>query len=297
MNSLRFLPAGRARLRLAGSTATYLRPLLPITAPRPPRAAWRAGWRACSWSVHATDAPLSSISPARPDRDERRALRILRGEVVDQRIVPAALAVVGGDKLQRAFRADVQAPALAPILGWPFTTKCSTSMQGLPPAFAFLMPPVSGLFAPIRAPRGGGGGSAAGPKPGGSSRPGWPGRPAGFRGLGHDVVLRSLRGPVFPHAVDVDADAVVGDELEVLDRLRDRHIGQALLPAGRTARVRPPHQVRSDLAPAPRTAPGAWSPRVEPRSTASVRREKLATLEMITLSAGRALIGAGREWP
>jgi hypothetical protein len=38
--------------------------LLPITAPSPPRAAWRAG-RPFS-SVHATEAPESCISPAGP---------------------------------------------------------------------------------------------------------------------------------------------------------------------------------------------------------------------------------------
>ena len=45
-----------------GSTITNLRPLLPITAPSPPRPACRAGWRSFSASVHATDAPFSRIS-------------------------------------------------------------------------------------------------------------------------------------------------------------------------------------------------------------------------------------------
>ena len=38
-------------------------------------------------------------------------------------------------------------------------------------------------------------------------------------------------------------------------------------------------------------------PQVEPRSTSSVRPKKFATLTMRTFWAGRAAIGAGREWP
>ncbi len=58
--------AGLRTGRLPASIETYLRPLLPMTAPSPPRPAWRAGRRSCSESVQATEAPDRPISPAGP---------------------------------------------------------------------------------------------------------------------------------------------------------------------------------------------------------------------------------------
>ena len=48
----------------AGSRTTALSPFLPMTAPSPPRAAWRVGRP--SRSETATEAPESPISPAGP---------------------------------------------------------------------------------------------------------------------------------------------------------------------------------------------------------------------------------------
>ena len=80
--------------------------------------------------------------------------------------------------------------------------------------------------------------------------------------LRHHVVLRTLRRPVLPHRVDVDADAAVfGGELDVLDRLGNRYVRQSLLPAGRASGVGPPHDVMRELAPGRELIPMRRAPR------------------------------------
>ena len=61
-----FEAAGLRTAFFPASTAKNLSPLLPITAPSPPRPACRAGRRSLSASVQATEEPESRISPAGP---------------------------------------------------------------------------------------------------------------------------------------------------------------------------------------------------------------------------------------
>ncbi len=61
-----FGSAGARSGALPGSMTTHLRHLAPMTAPTPPRAACRAGWRPLERSVQPTEAPFIIISPAGP---------------------------------------------------------------------------------------------------------------------------------------------------------------------------------------------------------------------------------------
>ena len=71
------------------------------------------------------------------------------------------------------------------------------------------------------------------------------------REMSERVVMRSLRGPVQPEEIKVEAQAVLlRGEAEVLGGLGDRHVRQAPAQAGRAAEIGAPHEVLGDFGPA-----------------------------------------------